>query len=101
MSSAASVEADALAGITTDELIMVMGMLPHSHSEREAIGLAFFRHLSYQQVATTLGVPEGTIKSRIRAGLLHMRTALGELGLVDDPLPGEIAPSDTDPISDS
>ncbi|MGI8631275.1 MAG: RNA polymerase sigma factor [Solirubrobacterales bacterium] len=98
LSSAASVEADALAGITTDELIVVIRMLPRS--EREAIGLAFFRHLSYQQVATTLGVPEGTIKSRIRAGLLRMRTALGELGLVDDPLPGEVAPSDTDPIAD-
>lgn len=92
-SPAASVEADAIAGITTEKLIMVLRMLPRS--EREAIGLAFFRHLPYRQVATTLGVPEGTIKSRIRAGLLRMRTALGELGLVDDPLPGETAPSGT------
>ena len=97
-SPVASVEADAMAGITTAELVMVMRMLPRR--EREAIGLAFFRHLSYQQVAITLGVPEGTIKSRIRTGLLRMRTALGELGLVDDPLPGEIAPSGADPTPD-
>ncbi len=78
---------------------MVIRMLPRS--EREAIGLAFFLHLPYKQVAITLGVPEGTIKSRIRAGLLRMRTALGELGLIDDPIPGEIAPSGSDPIADS
>lgn len=98
LSPAASVEADAIAGITTDELIMIIRMLPRG--EREAIGLAFFRHLSYQEVAATLGVPEGTVKSRIRAGLLRMRTALGELDLVERPLPEEIVPYGTGATTD-
>jgi len=99
LSPAAAVEADAIARITTDELIMIIRMLPRG--EREAIGLAFFRHLSYQEVATTLGVPEGTVKGRIRAGLLRMRTAVGELDLVVRPLPEEIAPDHTGLTTDA
>lgn len=82
-----SVEADAIAGLTTDQLIIVIRMLPRG--ERQAIGLAFFRDLSYQQVATALGLPEGTVKSQIRAGLARMRTALGELSLDAGTLPDE------------
>ncbi len=82
-----SVEADAIAGLTTDQLIIVIRMLPRG--ERQAIGLAFFRDLSYQQVATALGLPEGTVKSQIRAGLARMRTALGELSLDAGTLPHE------------
>lgn len=82
-----SVEADAIAGLTTDQLIIVIRMLPRG--ERQAIGLAFFRFLSYQQVATALGLPEGTVKSQIRTGLARMRTALGELGLDAGTLPDE------------
>jgi len=77
--SVASVEGDAIDGIATDELIMIIRMLPRA--EREAIGVAFFRYVTYQEAAVVLGIPEGTAKSRIRAGLLRMRAALGELGL--------------------
>nr|MBA3266817.1 sigma-70 family RNA polymerase sigma factor [Acidimicrobiia bacterium] len=82
-----SIEADAIAGLTTDQLIIIIRMLPRG--ERQAIGLAFFRDLSYQQVAAALGLPEGTVKSRIRAGLARTRTALGELGLDTGTLPDE------------
>ena len=73
-----SVEADAMAAVTTEQLIAVIRMLPRG--EREAIGLAYFRHLTYQEVARLLALPEGTVKSRIRSGLGRMRTALVELG---------------------
>ncbi len=44
--------------------------------ERDAITLAFFADLSYREVATRLSIPEGTAKSRIRAGLAKLRLEL-------------------------
>ena len=98
----ASVEGDAIDGITTDELIAIIRMLPRA--EREAIGVAFFRYVTYQEAAVVLGIPEGTAKSRIRAGLLRMRAALGKLGLDEGTLDDDAAlsagvevPIDPDP----
>lgn len=47
--------------------------------ERDAITLAYFHHLSYREVARALDAPEGTIKSRIRSGLLRLRNELVDL----------------------
>lgn len=47
--------------------------------EREAVSLAYLRGLSYAAVAERLGLPEGTVKSRIRSGMRRLARSLSDL----------------------
>jgi len=74
---ASTVESAADTAEKNDEAVRVRYVLNNLPSEqREAIEMAFFEHLSHHEIAARLGQPLGTVKARIRRGLLKLRQRL-------------------------
>jgi RNA polymerase sigma-70 factor, ECF subfamily len=74
---ASTVESAADTAEKNDEAARVRYVLNSLPSEqREAIEMAFFEHLTHHEIAARLGQPLGTVKARIRRGLLKLREQL-------------------------
>jgi RNA polymerase sigma-70 factor (ECF subfamily) len=59
-----------------DRLTTALHALPPD--QRRAVELAYYDGLTYKQVASVLGIPEGTAKSRLRLAIGRLRGLLGD-----------------------
>jgi RNA polymerase sigma-70 factor (ECF subfamily) len=79
------------AGLDRAEIAVAMATLPDV--QREAIELAYWAGLTQPEIAERTGAPLGTVKSRVRLGLLALRRSLLEGGTGADGTPGEGGPA--------
>ena len=60
-----------------DRVKSSIGELPED--QREVVQLSFIEGLSHQEIANAIGLPLGTVKSRLRLSFVKLRHALGDL----------------------
>jgi RNA polymerase sigma-70 factor (ECF subfamily) len=72
-------EAMAVAGSVAKSVRAAVDDLPAA--QRDAIRLAYFDGQTYRQVAQTLGIPEGTAKSRLWQGMRRLAVRLEAEGI--------------------
>ncbi|MGB8005052.1 MAG: RNA polymerase sigma factor, partial [Gaiellaceae bacterium] len=69
--AAPSPEATLLSAETRETLVAAVNELPDE--QREILSLRYFLELTEQEVAETLGIPQGTVKSRTSRALERLR----------------------------
>lgn len=76
--SVENLESQVLSSIESERVRAALDTL--DVEDRRAIVLAYYGGISYRDVAVRLGLPEGTVKSRIRAGLRRLSSILDDDG---------------------
>jgi DNA-directed RNA polymerase specialized sigma24 family protein len=51
--------------------------------QRKVIALAYFLGWTQSEIAQEYGIPLGTVKARMRLGLLHLKQALVQMGFTE------------------
>ena len=72
-----------LAGVRDDATSMVRALLRLPEEQRQVLAMAYFGGLSQSLIATHLGLPLGTVKTRVRLGMRKLRSAFGPAGQVE------------------
>jgi RNA polymerase sigma-70 factor (ECF subfamily) len=80
---ATDTEETALSAVIAVHVRSAVASLPAA--QRRAVHLAYYEGQSYRQVADTLGIPEGTAKSRLRLGLHRLSALLAAEGITSCP----------------
>ena len=73
ISTGVNLENEAAQRLAVDKIRGVLSQLPHD--QRRALEMAFFEGMTHTEIAAKCGEPLGTIKTRIRTGLLVLRKA--------------------------
>lgn len=77
MKAAVAADMESMTGLSAEELGNVRSAVHGLPADqRQAIELAFFGGLTHQEIAEQLQEPLGTVKARIRRGMLKLRDAL-------------------------
>jgi RNA polymerase sigma-70 factor, ECF subfamily len=63
----------AAAELRLDQEVVLRALVLLPEAQRQAIVLAYWGGLTSDRIADVLGVPVGTVKSRLRLGLRHLR----------------------------
>jgi RNA polymerase sigma-70 factor (ECF subfamily) len=85
-------DVEGTAWLTTLQTIVRDALLEIPQLQRQVIELAYFSGLTQREIAERLDQPLGTIKTRMRLGLLKLRERLGPI--LDDEVS---APADKEP----
>jgi len=58
-------------------------LLTLAMEDRRLIELAYFHGWTHSEIAEACHIPLGTVKARLRRGLLHLKRALAQMGVTE------------------